>query len=275
MNGSRVPHSLLTTHLPLLFALLCCIGAGAIAKGSAALLAQAGHDPMIWSPSGASFPDSSDTTIIIKATGAMDFEFSTRIATCSKALVEKNDVILFALPANGHKQVFDELSSWIRNGQQIIISSHSSLGALYLSQLLQERKVLNVPITAWGTTLCTARSSGDSHRNSVLINTIRQNVDTCTIPSEVQPEATKLCSRLFGDRIEFRPRDGLLAISLSNLNPQNHLGIALGNISRMEKGEAWYQVSYCWRMTRMKMIILYSHLEVLMMIPTSFQSLRM
>jgi opine dehydrogenase len=33
----------------------------------------------------------------------------------------------------------------------------------------------------------------------------------------------------------------LLAITLSNLNPQNHLGIALGNISRMEKGEDWYQ----------------------------------
>jgi opine dehydrogenase len=251
--------SSLTTHLPLcLFSLLCCIGAGAIAKGSAALLAQAGHDPMIWSPSGASFPDSADaTTIIIKATGAMDFECSTRIATSSKALVEKNDVILFALPANGHKQVFDELASWIRNGQHIIISSHSSLGALYLSQLLQERKVLNVPITAWGTTLCTARSSGDSHRSSVLINTIRQNVDTCTIPSKVQPEATRLCSRLFGDRIEFRPRDGLLAISLSNLNPQNHLGIALGNISRMEKGEEWYQVRYCWRMARMEMKIMY------------------
>jgi opine dehydrogenase len=33
----------------------------------------------------------------------------------------------------------------------------------------------------------------------------------------------------------------LLAISLSNLNPQNHLGIALGNITRMERGEVWSQ----------------------------------
>ena len=38
-----------------------------------------------------------------------------------------------------------------------------------------------------------------------------------------------------------RARDGLLAISLSNLNPQNHLGIALGNITRMERGEVWSQ----------------------------------
>ena len=44
---------------------------------------------------------------------------------------------------------------------------------------------------------------------------------------------------LFGDR--FQPRDGLLAISLSNLNPQNHMGIALGNMTRMERGEIWSQ----------------------------------
>jgi len=81
----------------------------------------------------------------------------------------------------------------------------------------------------------------------VRINTIRQNVDTCTIPSSLQEPATQLCMHLFtssnnnDQSIEFRPRQGLLAISLSNLNPQNHLGIALGNISRMEKGETWYQ----------------------------------
>ena len=44
---------------------------------------------------------------------------------------------------------------------------------------------------------------------------------------------------LFGDR--FVTRDGLLPIALSNLNPQNHLAIALCNLTRMEKGEAWRQ----------------------------------
>ena len=66
----------------------------------------------------------------------------------------------------------------------------------------------------------------------------------------------------YGDeqRIEFRPREGLLAISLSNLNPQNHLGIALGNISRMEKGETWYQVRY----TRVRQFIVTQSLTFLM-----------
>ena len=32
-----------------------------------------------------------------------------------------------------------------------------------------------------------------------------------------------------------------MAIALSNLNPQNHMGIALGNMTRMERGETWSQ----------------------------------
>jgi opine dehydrogenase len=48
-----------------------------------------------------------------------------------------------------------------------------------------------------------------------------------------------MSERLFGER--FVIRDGLLAITLSNLNPQNHMGIALGNMTRMERGETWNQ----------------------------------
>ena len=49
----------------------------------------------------------------------------------------------------------------------------------------------------------------------------------------------KICQVLFGDR--FVERADALAISLSNLNPQNHLGIALCNFTRMEHGETWGQ----------------------------------
>ena len=48
-----------------------------------------------------------------------------------------------------------------------------------------------------------------------------------------------LCELLFGER--FRVRSGLLAVALSNVNPQNHLAIALCNFTRMERGETWLQ----------------------------------
>jgi opine dehydrogenase len=68
---------------------------------------------------------------------------------------------------------------------------------------------------------------------------VRNRVDLCTVPDTQATNGLDLCQTLFGKR--FQPRDGLLAISLSNLNPQNHLGIALCNITRMERGEDWSQ----------------------------------
>lgn len=217
------------------------VGAGAIAFGTAAVLAQNAEEgtlpPMLFSPSGASTCEFLAGKNLV-ATGAIgDFEFSPRIAKNSKQLVEENDVLIIALPANGHKQVFQEIAPFIRHHQRVIISSHASLGALYFSQLLRERTDLEKipPITAWGTTVCTARRNG----NQVRVNTVRQAVDTCTIPDS--KDALVLCQNLFPG-VQFVPRSGLLAISLSNVNPQNHLGIALGNMGRMEKGEKWYQL---------------------------------
>ena len=68
---------------------------------------------------------------------------------------------------------------------------------------------------------------------------MRRLIDLCTVPAQWSQEGLALCQRLFGDR--FQPRTGLLAVSLSNLNPQNHMGIALGNMTRMEHGESWSQ----------------------------------
>jgi opine dehydrogenase len=255
-------------------------GAGAVAFGTAAILSRNGHDVMLWSPSGKSTSDfqiqeeiatadehddrcRGNRHTLLVSTGAMKHEFVPRIAESSQQLVNDNSVIIIALPANGHKMVFDEIAPHLvdsisiplspsqgppRN-KHIVISSHASLGALYLSNLLLQYsdeedqyqsttpKSSTLAITAWGTTVCTARRPSG---HQVDIKSIRKSVDLCTIPGEATSFGLHLCRRLFPDT-EFRSRDGLLAISLSNLNPQNHLGMALGNMSRMERGEDWYQ----------------------------------
>jgi opine dehydrogenase len=208
-------------------------GAGSIAFGSAALLHVQGHDPMLWSPSGASTKGLEGA--VVKASGAIEAEFTPRIAASAQQLAEDNDALLIALPGYGHQAVLDALAPYIRDGQHVIISSHASFGALYLAQLLAKRGV-TAAITAWGTTVVTGRRGEGP---SVQVNTLRARVDLCTVPETRADCALAVCQRLFGDR--FQPRDGLLAISLSNLNPQNHLGIALGNITRMERGETWSQ----------------------------------
>ncbi|KAL3767301.1 hypothetical protein ACHAW5_001706 [Stephanodiscus triporus] len=222
----------------------------------------------------------------------------------------------------------DAAGGGVGGAMHVIISSHASLGAVYFMGLLREecrRRITRrrtyeddrdddrgeggevvdeilrgVRITAWGTTVVTARKTSEV---SVHVPTVRRLVDYCTVPPSPPPQSTPppassssskgggdvryawgrektmssriktttitathtmdvatstavrdtasaatsttkresllrdddhdLCTALFGPR--FRRRDGgLLAISLSNLNPQNHLGIVLGNMSRMD-----------------------------------------
>jgi opine dehydrogenase len=126
-----------------------------------------------------------------------------------------------------------------------------------------------IKITAWGTTVITGRKVSNT---IVHIPSVRTVVDYCTVPTSPPPSSTtttttlsidsttpsmttkiktatkqellmnddgyNLCTILFGSsqqQIQFQKRiGGLLAITLSNLNPQNHLGIVLGNMSRMD-----------------------------------------
>jgi opine dehydrogenase len=209
-------------------------GAGSIAFGTAALLSQMGHDPMLWSPSGKGTSSLSSGAPLVSS-GAIEGQLTPRIAYNAEELCADNDVLVIAVPGYGHKTVMNALVPHIRDGQHIIISSHASLGALYLMQRLAERGV-TAPITAWGTTVLTGRRKSGTE---VQVNTLRKLVDACTIPVGATDKGLAVCTRLFGDR--FQLRDGLLAISLSNLNPQNHMGIALGNMTRMERGEIWSQ----------------------------------
>ena len=202
--------------------------------GTAALLHDNGHDPMLWSPSGKGTAALADGAKLV-ANGAVDAAFSPRVADDAKGLVQGNDVLILALPAYGHKAVMDAIAPHVRSAQHVIISSHASFGAIYLMQLLDRRGVM-APVTAWGTTAVTARRQSGTE---VRINTVRRLMDLCTVPDTWSHEGLAVCERLFGER--FQPRDGLLAISLSNLNPQNHMGIALGNMTRMELGETWSQ----------------------------------
>lgn len=211
------------------------LGAGAIAFGMAAFLAEAGHQPVLWSPSGARTGKLAGGAPL-RATGAVEFSGPVDVAADCKDAVTGADAVVIALPVNGHRMVFDAAIPHLVSGQPVIISSHSSFGALYLSKGLAARGV-SLPIVVWGTTLLTGRQKPDN--TGVTVNTVRQKIDFATVPRSAAGEGKTLCTDLFGDR--FVERDGLLAISLSNLNPQNHLGIALLNLTRMEKGETWGQ----------------------------------
>ena len=136
------------------------VGAGAIAFGMAAFLERAGHAATLWSPSGTRSKALAAGEPLVAA-GAIEGTFKPRIATSAADVVTGADVILIALPAYGHKHVFEAIAPHITLTQTVIVSSHASFGALYLSRLLAARSI-TVPIIAWGTWPVMAMSGVES-----------------------------------------------------------------------------------------------------------------
>ena len=213
---------------------IAIMGAGSIAFGMAAFLAEAGHDPVLWSPSGTGTAALAEGRPLT-ASGAVEGSFPVTIARTAVETVTGADAVVLALPANGHNAVIAAMLPHLAEGQPVIFSSHASFGALVLSRGIAARGV-RLPIVVWGTTLVTGRRQRE---DAVHVSTVRAKLDIATLPADAIAKGEDLCRTLFGDR--FVRRDGLLAIQLSNLNPQNHLGIALLNLTRMEKGETWDQ----------------------------------
>jgi opine dehydrogenase len=202
------------------------LGTGAVGRGSAALLAFQGHQPVMWSPSGAPVP----TRLI--ASGALDLTFPVDVAQSCAQAVHGADAVLVAVPGNAYRLVLDALAAGLAPGQPVLISGHLSFAALYLARKLA------TPIAAWGTTAVSGRVAG---LDGVRVSSVRAEVDIAALPAAEGMRMLELSRVLFGDR--FRLRDGLLAIALSNVNPQNHLAIALCNFTRIERGEVWHQNS--------------------------------
>ncbi|KAJ5178951.1 hypothetical protein N7492_002161 [Penicillium capsulatum] len=210
------------------------LGAGAIAYGTAAVLCRDGHDVMLWSPSGERTKGLAAGEPL-SVTGAITAQFHPRVADSCAQAVTSAEIVVVAVPGYGHRNVLAAAALHLRNDQTVIFSSHMSLAALYLSNLLRLRGI-STPIAALGTTVLTARQPSP---NSVRIGSIRARMDMTVLPEGAATHGMNVCRSLFGDRFVFRPN--ILAVSLSNVNPEVHLAIILCNIARVENGEDWTQ----------------------------------
>lgn len=212
------------------------VGAGAIAMGYAAHLIVRGHSPAIWSPSGTRTQALRAGKELI-VTGAIEGRFSPRVATSAEMLAQY-DVIVLALPAYGHRAVIDALVPHLGTRHTVIFSGHLSFAALYLSKALAARSIA-IPIAAWNTTALTAKAPGSP--TDLRVGAIRKVIDLAVVPVAGADRAQTTCEEIFGD--VFAIKDDILTVALSNLNPQNHLGMVLCNLTRIEQGEVWHQNS--------------------------------
>ena len=208
------------------------LGTGGIGLAMSALLCRDGHDAAIWSPSGQGTRGFSGGEPLV-ASGAVKGSVKPRVvATCAQAM-DGADCVIVAVPAYAHRAVMDAAASHVRSTQTLVVSSQYSLSAMYLRDLLGRRGI-SAPIVAWGTTVVMGRRVGLAE---VAVLTVRASVDIATVPQARSQAGLETCRALFGDR--FHQRANLIAIHLSNVNPQAHLANALCNLTRMEKGEAW------------------------------------
>jgi len=208
------------------------LGAGGVGRATAAMLCGAGVDTALWSPSGRGTAALADGTPLT-ASGAIEGRFRPRIAPSLADALEGASTAVIALPAYGHRPVMDALAPLLRPGMTAIVSAHYSLSALYLAQALGPRAA-GIPIVAWGTTVIMGRPSAP---DGVAVLTLRAMLDAAVLPGARADDGLAACRALFGDRFRLKP--SLLAIQLSNVNPQAHMANALCNLTRMEKAERW------------------------------------
>jgi opine dehydrogenase len=212
------------------------LGAGAIGFGSAALVEASGHSAALWSPSGRG-------TAALARGNALDYT-GVMTGTAHPTVITDLgriagfDVVLVAIPANGHRATMERLAPHLVTGQTVIVSGALSLSPLYLSKLVALRGV-RPTIACFGTTVLTARKTGEC---SVSINVLRARLDVAAIPAVDGMRALEICRQLFGDRFDLA--SSALAIALVNINPVAHAGLALANLTRIERGEAWPQYHY-------------------------------
>lgn len=208
-------------------------GTGAIALASAAWLRQAGHGVMLWSPGGQGAE--ALRTQPLEASGVQPCAVTVEVADDAERLCLASEVLLLALPVNGHRRVMDALLPFLRNGQTVIVSSMASLSALYLHESARHAG-RRITVVSFGTTVITARRESGTQ---VKVMTRRKAVGVSALPGADLAEAIALCSALFGDG--FFPQENTLASALANVNPQSHGPLAVFNWSRIERAENWPQ----------------------------------
>jgi opine dehydrogenase len=210
---------------------IAILGAGGIGLGYAAMLQQAGHRPVVWSPTGKSVEAHADGEVTVS--GNIEGSFRFEFADSPEAVTRDAEVVVLAVPGYGHRAVIEQILPFARDGQTFIVSAQLSFSAVYLADQLESRGV-NADVVAWATTVLMGRRTGPS---AIAIGGIRDVLELAALPASSTERCLALCTTLFGDR--FRAVDSVVAIALSNLNPPIHMASALCNLTRIEKGEYW------------------------------------
>lgn len=212
---------------------LTVLGAGAVGPGVAALAASRGHAVTIWSPSGAGTAGMTDA---IEAEGLLTGVFPLRVAAGLADALAGAEAAVLIVPAYAFPTLLPRIAEALPPGVPLLISPAASLAPLAFEALMARHGPARAPVGGLGTTPLGGRRTGPA---KVRIAMIRSEIEIAAIPADRAPELAALAETLFGNR--YIPARDALAVALVGSNPIIHGVLALTNLTRIEKREAWPQ----------------------------------
>ncbi len=221
------------------------VGAGAIALANAAWLRSQGHAVTLWPGRTPAMDATADAppALRVQASGIVQASVDIALAHSAQTLCADAELLLIAVPANGHKAVMDALLPWLREAHTVIVSSMASLSSLYLFEAAKRRGV-QLTVASFGTTVFTARREAPG---AVRVLTRRTALGVSALPQSQTVALVDLCTALFGAGslgAGFSAHAHSLASALTNTNPAAHVPLAVFNWTRIERAEAWPQYHY-------------------------------
>ena len=209
------------------------VGTGGAGRSYAAVFqSEQRVDPVLFSPTGKGLQAPSCT---LKSTGIIDRTQTIRVGSSWADAVDDADIAIVAINAAGYRAVLEGLAPRLRSGQVVIISAQLCFASLYLHMLLSQLGTKGVVIGAWSTGPVTSKKVDNP--TGVHIQLRRNAVPVASLDPAHRSRVLQVSELLFGPRFELQDR--MIALELSNLNPEIHAANMLLNFTRAENAEEW------------------------------------
>ena len=214
---------------------LAVLGAGAVGPASAVLAIRRGHSAVLWSPSGRGIAGMAGW---MEVEGVVEGNHPLTATASLEEALRGADAALLAVPAYAFASVLPRIAAALPAGLPVLVSPAASLAPVVLDALVARRGAPagRAPVGAMGTTPCGGRRLAPDR---VRIAMVRSAVDMAAVPAGSAAEMAALAETLFGMSFPLSP--DALHVSFVNANPIIHAVLALTNVTRMERGEAWPQ----------------------------------
>jgi len=166
----------------------------------------------------------------IELTGEVEGFGKLNLATTSiEEAISGVELIMVAVPANGHGWMAEQMAPYLKDGQIIVLHPGRTFGAIEFKQVLERVKVkADVIVSEAQTFIYASRATGPSQ---VHIFRIKHSIPVASIRAHLIPE---VIGRLRQFYPQFVPGDNVFKTSLENIGSVFHPALCILNAGWIE-----------------------------------------